>query len=78
MRVYVAVYEHNHGEDISVYATKEGANKWRAQLADEWWSHEFPYDMPPNDPGLKADVYWDKMAENGEEFFNIHECDVVE
>lgn len=68
MNVYVMHYEHKHGDETSVYATRALAVAARDEIADEWWEREFP-DTP-------------KPTENiGDEYFNRIEyewCSITE
>jgi hypothetical protein len=37
MHVYVSVFEHRHGRDISAYASEELAVAEGARIARQWW-----------------------------------------
>jgi hypothetical protein len=79
MKVFVAHYEHRHGDDIRVFATEEAAEKWRQAVADEWWEHEMEGD-PPSNPEELADEYFDRMGErySDSEYFSVYEREVEE
>jgi hypothetical protein len=36
-KVWVAVYNHRHGEDMRAFDTEVKALKWREEIADEYW-----------------------------------------
>lgn len=77
MTVYVAIFDHKHGHDISVYQTLEGAERWRVELADDYWHDAFgPDHEKPADKEKMAQEYWDCMRDNGEEWFSIEKCEV--
>jgi hypothetical protein len=77
MKVFVATYNTKHDDYVSVFATRERAEQWRQEIADEWWSEEFPDKDAPDDPVKKADEYFEGMMEYGEEFFSVAEHDVI-
>jgi hypothetical protein len=64
--IWLGVYEHRHGTDISVYATEAAAQAGREAVAHEMWENELP-DEPMPDTDV-ADAYFDLMAERGEWF----------
>ena len=35
-KVFVAVYEHRHGEDLRAFTSESKALAWKTQLAVEW------------------------------------------
>lgn len=77
MQVYVAIFSHKFGEDVSVYRTSEGAEKWRITLADDYWHDAFGMDYEkPKDEEKMAQMYWDAMRDNGEEWFSIQACQI--
>lgn len=76
MQVYVAVFSHKYGEDVSVYRTSKGADSWRIQLADDYWFDAFGDDARPDDKEKMAQMYWDYMRDRGEEWFSITQCEL--
>ena len=77
MKVIVTIYSYRYGEDIGVYATFEGAENARQDIADEWWEHEMPKsESKPVDRKKMADAYFEHM-ENHDEFFSVEECEVI-
>ncbi len=74
--VYTAIYEHNYGTDVRVFRTETQALAWRTELAREWWDSEFSDDERPPDEEIGAQ-YFDRMRDEGDEFFSI-EAHVVE
>lgn len=76
-KVIVAIYTHRHGTDVRVFATSEGANVWRNDLADEWWERELGTGLPTDKtPDEIAAAYWSAM-ESRDEFFETEEHEVV-
>lgn len=71
MKVWVAVFEHQYGSDLSAFKTFEGAERWRQQIAEEWWEKEFPGTPKPDEPKACADEYFDRIDR---EYFNCKEC----
>jgi hypothetical protein len=60
--------EHEHGENVSVHTTSEGANAAAAKFAREWW-HQIvgQADVPdeaPEDDAEAVSIYFD--AQDGE------------
>ncbi len=73
-KVYVAIYDHRHGQDVSVYKTEASALAARDATAACWWERELPKRQKPDtDIG---DIYFHIMGERGEEFFSITPCEV--
>jgi hypothetical protein len=76
MKVWVATYQHRHGEDTRVFASEGDALQWREEIADEWWDTEMPKSrVKPEDSEALADEYWDYMEER-DEFFKYEEIEV--
>lgn len=48
--VFVVVYDHRHGIDVSVYTTIELATAAVAGIAREWWSEITGYGEVPDTP----------------------------
>ena len=71
--VWVAVYEHRHGDDIRVFKTRESAEAWRRGVAKEWWSEAFAgEDAPEPFTDEHADRYFEVMGDRyGSEWFTI-------
>lgn len=60
-KVWVAVYNHRHGEDIRAFDACLKAMKWREEIADEWWDKEIGTERPVAIEEL-ADDYWEEMG----------------
>jgi len=76
MKVFVAVYEHRHGTDVTVFATHDAAWALRQEIARDWWSDVFSAAVPaPKDPEIAADRYWEAV---NDEYFNVFDRDVIE
>lgn len=73
--VYVAVYTHRHGEDIRVFASAEGIEGWRQDIAEEWWDDEIKNEPRPADAEAAADRYFEIM-EGRDEYFSYVKCPV--
>lgn len=57
------VYSHKHGEDVSIYADNESAEKALAQIAREYWSDAVAYEpeigeTPPEDDTKAIETYF--------------------
>ncbi len=78
MKVHVAVWEHKHGDDVRVFASAEGAGKWRREIAEDWWEDEMDGREKPEDSEAAADAYFAAMAERsgGNEYFTVRETEV--
>jgi hypothetical protein len=64
--VVVATYEHGHGDDVRIFHHEDGAERWRREIAAEWFELEIG-EPPPADPKEAADIYFDKLGSR--EFF---------
>jgi hypothetical protein len=78
MQVFVTLYSHRHGIDVSAYASRDLAEAARLDTAISNWAQEFPGEEPPADLEELAEEYFARMAERfgGEESFEIEECSV--
>jgi len=59
LTVCIAVYQHKHGEELSVFRTLEGAKSHLREIAKEFyegWSHDAPH--------IGDTEAWDKIVEN--------------
>lgn len=66
-KIHVAVWSHSYGEDIRAFKDADGPERWRQEIADEWWEYEIGDDVPePSDPEEKADTYFERVES---EFF---------
>lgn len=60
--VYVATYDSSEfGVQIAVFASPEGAEKWRQEIAAEWFDMEWPDLEKPTDPAALADAYFNEF-----------------
>lgn len=76
-KVTVAVWEHRHGQGVSVFATAELALDWRTQIALMNWDQEMAEDMPPPPEAEIGDAYFDHMGDCARpEYFSTYECPV--
>jgi hypothetical protein len=80
MHVYVFVFEHRHGRDVSAYASEELAVAEGARIAREWWEEARERDpslpvKPPTSDAEAFELYF--AAQEGVEFYEIASC-VVE
>jgi hypothetical protein len=74
--VYVAIFEHKHGTDVRVFQSEDDAQRWRVDLAKEYWDTEMQGPMPRDATDAEiADDYFDRMGDYGE-FFNIQESEL--
>ena len=66
-QIWVLVFEHKHGMDVTAYTTQQAAERARQGIAAEFWEDEMPEDLPrPEDPEELADAYFDEMSNHGE------------
>lgn len=73
--VWVCTYGNKHGTDVSVFTSAEAAERYRQEVADDWWELELPTDrIKPDDPAEAADEYFEFME--GYETFTISEAEV--
>ena len=72
--VWVATYSHKYGSDVSVFATKEGAEKCREEIAETWFEHELHAMHRPDTARRLADVYFSNVAD---ESFTIERMPVL-
>jgi hypothetical protein len=76
MKVWIANFTDGDrvDDDVRVFASAEGAEKWRHQKAAELWDDENDGDRP-SDPKALADEYW---HEDRWWWFYVDEKDVEE
>jgi hypothetical protein len=74
-RVTVAIYEHEHGDDVRVFVSEAAAEEWRQEIAAEYWADLFD-DPAPGDLEEAADDYFQRCAEAGLEFFSTQSAEV--
>ena len=74
--VWVANYEHKHGNDLGVYATEAACIAARNALADTYWSDAFGDKEKPIN---YADEYFEHMEDMGSasEYFSYNEYEVI-
>ena len=71
--VFVARYEHKHGESTCVYSSKEKAEAWKEEIAKNWWTSK-GFDGEP--PAIGAgDEYFEAMSDRNE-FFSVLELEI--
>lgn len=63
MDVWILVIEHDHGSDASVHHSEVGAREWLFAFVDEWWIHELPDRVMPDDPEIAIYEYFDHTDE---------------
>lgn len=67
--VYIAIYEHCSGHDVSVYQSEESAWKWANEIAEEYWEDFYEDPKPTENIGA---AYFNGMPEaGGSEWFTI-------
>lgn len=74
-RVTVAIYAHEHGDDIRVFASEVAAEEWRQEIAVDYWFDLFSEPMSANLEEA-ADLYFQRCAEAGLEFFSTQSAEV--
>jgi len=78
--VYLAEYEHKHGNDYSIHTTHEGAQTWFRDIVRDWKSEFFDPDgeEPYNEYSIDDLIdCWGEVTGHTE-FFNIHELELQE
>jgi hypothetical protein len=71
-KVFVATYEHRHGDDQRVFTTEAQAQEWKNALADEYWEEELSDEPLPKDLATIGDAYFDAMGDASRpEYFRI-------
>lgn len=75
MNVYVATYQHKHGQDMRVFASAAMAEAWREEIAREYWA-ECNTDAMPANAAKAADEYFDRRNQLGDEWFEVEEIKV--
>jgi hypothetical protein len=74
-RVTVAIYKHEHGDDVRVFASEAAAEEWRQEIALEYWDDLFSEPMSA-DLDEAADRYFERCADVGLEFFSTQTAEV--
>jgi hypothetical protein len=75
MKVYVAIYSHEYGEDVRVFQSLKSAEAWKDEIGGVFFSKEFPSDPRPDDN--IGEVYFDLHMERGRnEWFSVTEADI--
>jgi hypothetical protein len=80
MHVYVFIFEHRHGRDVSAHASEGLAVTEAARIAREWWgeARERDRSLPSKPPAADAEAFeLYASAQDGVEFLEITGC-VVE
>jgi hypothetical protein len=72
--VWLATYQHRHGEDHRAFSSRELALEWRTQIAKEWWEQEVGDDEEvPSDEDI-GEIYFEELREREPgEFFDIEQ-----
>jgi hypothetical protein len=77
--IHVARYSHRHGADTRAFSSAEGAERWRQEVAQEWWDQEMRKSMPKAEPpNIIADLYFQAMADREQEYFEVEEVNIEE
>lgn len=75
MNVFLAIHEYAGEAHISVFSTKEAAEKYRESIAREHWKSLTPlFDCPAE---FDEAYYWEAVSDY-EEWFSIEEHKVME
>lgn len=78
-KVWVARWDHKHGDHIRVFLSYHEAMRWRADIALEWWAEEMDEGIPrPTDDHELADRYFEIMGERSSkaEYFGCTEVEI--
>lgn len=77
--VFVARWEHRHGDHTRVFLTEGAAHQWKAAIAHEWWDEEIAHTEPRPVGYLElADRYFEIMGERSSkaEYFSVSEVEI--
>ncbi len=75
-KVEVAIWDHRHGTEVSVFTDEAGVEAYRQQTAEENWDDEMDGQEMPKDPKEAADAYFDEMRDRGEEYFSHQSSEI--
>lgn len=77
MIVYVALYEHKHGVDVSVFSSEAKAHEWSIEIAEEYWD-DWMDEQKPEDKDELASQYWEEVGDHHPgEYFSIYPKEVL-
>ncbi len=75
--VFVVIYEHRHGMDVSAHASHGQAHAAVAEIARTWWPERADRAAPEDCSGLSDEEVVDAYFEGHEgEFYSIEETKV--
>jgi hypothetical protein len=58
------IIEHNHGTDVTVHRSREGALAKVDQFVSDWWDTEMGEDEPmPEDPAAARQAYFEAVGD---------------
>lgn len=72
--VWFVLIRHQHGEDIYIHQTEDGAWQTLSAYVDENWCEPVFQGNPPTDPEEKIETYFDRMSYD--EFYEIEHLEV--
>jgi hypothetical protein len=72
--VWVMVISHRHGDDVSVFATRQGAVDCLATYVEDNWAYLFGADPMPDDVDVAITKWFDVV---GDEHYTITETTVL-
>ena len=76
MQIFIATYQHKHGEDVRAFSSEAEAETWRQKLAAEYWTDIMRGEIPA-DAGEAADDYFHRSGEIGDEWFTVTETELA-
>ena len=65
MKIYVAIVEHRHGNNIGSFLTKEDRTQWEFEYVKDNWEVEHLGEMP-EDQDEAMDAYWENQRDAGQ------------
>lgn len=75
MKVFVAIYSHEYGEDVRVFSSQKSAEAWKDEIGEVFFSKEFPSDPKPTE--AIGEVYFDmQLNSGGDQWFSVTEADI--
>ena len=72
--LYVAIHEHQYGNTVRVFVSPLSVEKWRQEIAREYWAdmfHTYWIEEMPKDRKEAADMYFEAAGNNGIESFIV-------
>lgn len=69
------VIDHNHGTDVTIHRTHEGALAQVDQFVSDWWADEMGDEPMPEDPAAARTYYFENV---GDESYTIADAALMD